>query len=244
MTGYSRVDIMQKSGNCSYLYGDQTTQEMKERLMQALDGQTKEQLEILLYKKNRTPLWLMVYIAPVVNERAETVLMLLTFRNITALKTPLDDDDSNKAGLNKFARLARSVTRNRTMLQQVASATPTPQPASGATPDWNLLSPEMADTRHPGRSPGSSSISRTPSPHPGDEHNILSPTPKAQADLEKGAAKKAYIRTPKCRSLIGSTTLILKIMVLASAFSSTVKVAALMTDPVLPCLPHPFICVN
>lgn len=38
----------------------------------------------------------MVYIAPVVNERAETVLMLLTFRNITALKTPLDDDDSNK----------------------------------------------------------------------------------------------------------------------------------------------------
>ncbi|VDM22933.1 unnamed protein product [Hydatigera taeniaeformis] len=96
MTGYSRVDIMQKSGNCSYLYGEQTTQEMKERLMQALDNQTKEQLEILLYKKNRTPLWLMVYIAPVVNERAETVLMLLTFRDITALKTPIDDDESNK----------------------------------------------------------------------------------------------------------------------------------------------------
>lgn len=53
MTGYSRVDIMQKSGNCSYLYGDQTTQEMKDRLVQALDGQSKEQLEILLYKKNR-----------------------------------------------------------------------------------------------------------------------------------------------------------------------------------------------
>lgn len=45
---------MQKSGNCSYLYGEQTTQEMKDRLMQALDNQTKEQLEILLYKKNRT----------------------------------------------------------------------------------------------------------------------------------------------------------------------------------------------
>ncbi|VDO04984.1 unnamed protein product [Rodentolepis nana] len=189
MTGYSRVDIMQKSGNCSYLCGDQTTQEMKDRLMQALDSQTKEQLEILLYKKNRTPLWLMVHIAPVVNERAETVLILLTFRDITALKTPLDDEDSNKAGLNKFARLARSVTRNRTMLQQqvAASATPTPQPTSGAPPDWNLLSPEMADTRHSSRSPGSS-ISRTPSPHPGEEHSILSPTPKAQADLEKGAA--------------------------------------------------------
>ena len=53
MTGHSRMDMMQKSGNCSYLYGDQTTQEMKDRLVQALDNQTKEQLEILLYKKNR-----------------------------------------------------------------------------------------------------------------------------------------------------------------------------------------------
>lgn len=186
MTGYSRVDIMQKSGNCSYLYGEQTTQEMKDRLMQALDNQTKEQLEILLYKKNRTPLWLMVYIAPVVNERAETVLMLLTFRDITALKTPLDDDESNKAGLNKFARLARSVTRNRTMLQQVATATSTPQPNAVTTPDWNLLTPEVADNRH-GRACTPSSA-RTPSSHSGDEHGILSPTPKAQADLEKGTA--------------------------------------------------------
>lgn len=53
MTGYSRVDIMQKSGSCAYLYGDQTTDDMKNRLMTALDNQTKEQLEILLYKKNR-----------------------------------------------------------------------------------------------------------------------------------------------------------------------------------------------
>ncbi|VDK34101.1 unnamed protein product [Taenia asiatica] len=186
MTGYSRVDIMQKSGNCSYLYGEQTTQEMKDRLMQALDNQTKEQLEILLYKKNRTPLWLMAHIAPVVNERAETVLMLLTFRDITALKTPLDDDESNKAGLNKFARLARSVTRNRTMLQQVATATPTPQPNAVTSPDWNLPTPEAADNRH-GRACTPSSA-RTPSSHFGDEHGIPSPTPKAQTDLEKGAA--------------------------------------------------------
>ncbi|KAL5107495.1 Potassium voltage-gated channel protein eag [Taenia crassiceps] len=186
MTGYSRVDIMQKSGNCSYLYGEQTTQEMRDRLMQALDNQTKEQLEILLYKKNRTPLWLMIYIAPVVNERAETVLMLLTFRDITALKTPLDDDESNKAGLNKFARLARSVTRNRTMLQQVATATPTPQPNTVTSSDWNLLTPEVADNRH-GRARTPSST-RTPSSHFGDEHGIPSTTPKAQADLEKGTA--------------------------------------------------------
>ena len=86
------------------------------------------------------------------------------------------------AGLNKFARLARSVTRNRTMLQQVASATPT-QSNVVTSPDWNLLTPEMAEGRH-----GRSTTSRTPSPHPADDHCIHSPAPKTQADLEKGAS--------------------------------------------------------
>ncbi|VDK89287.1 unnamed protein product [Dibothriocephalus latus] len=102
LTGYNRVDIMQKSGSCAYLYGDQTSEEMKNRLMSALDNHTKEQLEILLYKKNRSPLWLMVHVAPVVNERAEVILILLTFRDITPLKTPLEDEESNKGGLSKI----------------------------------------------------------------------------------------------------------------------------------------------
>uniref|UniRef100_A0A5K3EGA0 Ion_trans domain-containing protein n=1 Tax=Mesocestoides corti TaxID=53468 RepID=A0A5K3EGA0_MESCO len=186
MTGYSRVDIMQKSGSCAYLYGEQTTQEMKDRLMQALDNQEREQLEILLYKKNRTPLWLMIYIAPVVNERAETVLMLLTFRDITALKTPIDDDESNKAGLNKFARLARSVTRNRTMLQQMTSATPTPQPNAISSPDWNMLSPDVAEGKQ--RTTPSPQTPSPQPPHAGDEQGLLASTPKTQTDLEKGAA--------------------------------------------------------
>ena len=59
-----------------------------------------------LPQNSDTPLWLMVYIAPVVNERAETVLMLLTFRDITALKTPLDDEESNKG---KYYHITRSL---------------------------------------------------------------------------------------------------------------------------------------
>ncbi|VDM25065.1 unnamed protein product [Hydatigera taeniaeformis] len=72
------------------------------------------------------------------------------------------------------------------MLQQVASATPAPQPNSVTPPDWNLLTPEVADSRH-GRGCTPSSA-RTPSSHFGDEHNIPSPTPKTQTDLEKGTA--------------------------------------------------------
>lgn len=40
-----------------------------------------------------TPLWLLVQVAPIRNERELVVLFLLTFRDITALKQPIDADD-------------------------------------------------------------------------------------------------------------------------------------------------------
>ncbi|KAH8869384.1 Potassium voltage-gated channel protein eag [Schistosoma japonicum] len=121
LTGYSRVDIMQKSGSCAFFYGEQTTKEMRERLLNALDTQTPDQIEMLFYKKNRLPFWLLVCVAPVRNECEEVVLFLLAFRDITALKTPFDDEETVK-GLSKFARLARSVTRNRSVLQQLSAS--------------------------------------------------------------------------------------------------------------------------
>ncbi|XP_030745440.1 potassium voltage-gated channel protein eag-like, partial [Sitophilus oryzae] len=62
-----------------------------------------------------TPLWLLLQISPIKNERDLVVLFLLTFRDITALKQPIETDDS-KGGLSKFAKLARSVTRSRSVL--------------------------------------------------------------------------------------------------------------------------------
>ncbi|CAH8656272.1 unnamed protein product [Schistosoma intercalatum] len=121
LTGYSRVEIMQKSGSCAFFYGEQTTKDMRERLLKALDTQTPDQIEMLFYKKNRLPFWLLVCVAPVRNECEEVVLFLLAFRDITALKTPFDDEDTVK-GLSKFARLARSVTRNRSVLQQLSAS--------------------------------------------------------------------------------------------------------------------------
>ncbi|CAG9836524.1 unnamed protein product [Diabrotica balteata] len=62
-----------------------------------------------------TPLWLLLQISPIKNERDLVVLFLLTFRDITALKQPIETDDT-KGGLSKFAKLARSVTRSRSVL--------------------------------------------------------------------------------------------------------------------------------
>jgi hypothetical protein len=73
-------------------------------------------------------------VAPIRNERDLVVLFLLTFRDITALKQPIDTEDNKGGkdycnlndlldvgkinfdcfkGLSKFAKLARSVTRSR-----------------------------------------------------------------------------------------------------------------------------------
>jgi hypothetical protein len=53
-------------------------------------------------------------IAPITNEKDVVVLFLCTFMDITAFKQPIQDD--SQKGLSKFARLAKSVTRNKSIL--------------------------------------------------------------------------------------------------------------------------------
>ncbi|XP_035437178.2 potassium voltage-gated channel protein eag isoform X2 [Spodoptera frugiperda] len=143
MSGYNRAEVMQKSCRCTWMYGELTEKEAVERVDRALDHHLADQFEILLYKKNRTPLWLLVHVAPIRNERELVVLFLLTFRDITALKQPIDADDP-KGGLSKFAKLARSVTRSRSVLVSALPALKEPQRASHlahvSTPAHHVMS--------------------------------------------------------------------------------------------------------
>ncbi|XP_075232934.1 potassium voltage-gated channel protein eag-like isoform X2 [Lycorma delicatula] len=115
ISGYNRAEVMQKSCRCTFMYGELTDKETISRIDEVLENQLHDQFEILLYKKNKTPLWLLLQIAPIKNERDLVVLFLLTFRDITALKQPIETEDA-KGGLSKFAKLARSVTRSRSVL--------------------------------------------------------------------------------------------------------------------------------
>ncbi|XP_060838544.1 potassium voltage-gated channel protein eag isoform X2 [Rhopalosiphum padi] len=125
ISGYNRAEVMQKSCRCSFMYGDLTDKETICRIDEVLESHYNDQFEILLYKKNKTPLWLLMQIAPIKNERDLVVLFLLTFRDITALKQPIESEDSKGgdllAGLSKFAKLARSVTRSKTLVSQFSS---------------------------------------------------------------------------------------------------------------------------
>jgi len=50
--GFSSNELLQRSGVCSIMHGELTNIAAAERLRTALEQQTEDQVEILLYKKN------------------------------------------------------------------------------------------------------------------------------------------------------------------------------------------------
>ncbi|KAA0711170.1 Potassium voltage-gated channel subfamily H member 1 [Triplophysa tibetana] len=117
LSGYHRAEVMQKSSTCSFMYGELTDKDTSEKVQLTFENYEMNSFEILMYKKNRTPVWFFVKIAPIRNEQEKVVLFLCTFSDITAFKQPIEDDSSK--GWGKFARLTRALTSSRGVLQQL-----------------------------------------------------------------------------------------------------------------------------
>ncbi|CAN9510673.1 unnamed protein product [Ophioblennius macclurei] len=117
LSGYHRAEVMQKSSTCSFMYGELTDKETSDKVQQTFENYEMNSFEILMYKKNRMPVWFFVKIAPIRNEQDKVVLFLCTFSDITAFKQPIEDDSSK--GWGKFARLTRALTSSRGVLQQL-----------------------------------------------------------------------------------------------------------------------------
>ncbi|XP_071505770.1 voltage-gated delayed rectifier potassium channel KCNH1-like isoform X1 [Diadema antillarum] len=122
MTGYNRADCMQRSSTCNFMYGELTNQDAVKSIQEAFEKLDAVQVELLIYKKSRTPMWTLVQIAPVKNEKDQVVLFLCVFKDITSLKQPIEDESAK--GVGRFAKLARTVTRSRSVLVQVAQHLP------------------------------------------------------------------------------------------------------------------------
>ncbi|KAL3066444.1 hypothetical protein OYC64_016404 [Pagothenia borchgrevinki] len=120
LSGYHRAEVMQKSSTCSFMYGELTDKDMTDKVRQTFESYEMNSFEILMYKKNRMPVWFFMKIAPIRNEQDKVVLFLCTFSDITAFKQPIEDDSSK--GWGKFARLTRALTSSRGVLQQLAPA--------------------------------------------------------------------------------------------------------------------------
>uniref|UniRef100_A0A087XL90 Potassium voltage-gated channel, subfamily H (eag-related), member 5a n=1 Tax=Poecilia formosa TaxID=48698 RepID=A0A087XL90_POEFO len=118
LSGYHRAEVMHKSSTCNFMYGDLTDKKTIDKIRQTFDSHESNFHEVLLYTKNRTPIWLYMQIAPIRNENDKVVLFLCTFRDITLFKQPIEDDSAR--GWTKFARLTRALTNNRNLVQQLA----------------------------------------------------------------------------------------------------------------------------
>ena len=57
-----------------------------------------------------TPLWLLMHISPIKNERDVVVLFLCTFRDITALKQPIEDEAKDIGGKDGGGRAGVRLT--------------------------------------------------------------------------------------------------------------------------------------
>ncbi|KAJ8356431.1 hypothetical protein SKAU_G00192250 [Synaphobranchus kaupii] len=117
LSGYHRAEVMQKSSTCSFMYGELTDKKTIDKVRRTFDNYESNCFEVLLYKKNRTPVWLYMQIAPIRNENDKVVLFLCTFKDITVFKQPIEDDTTK--GWTKFARLTRALTNSRGTIQQL-----------------------------------------------------------------------------------------------------------------------------
>ncbi|ROL45029.1 Potassium voltage-gated channel subfamily H member 5 [Anabarilius grahami] len=108
---------MQKSSTCSFMYGELTDKKTIEKVRQAFDNYESNCFEVLLYRKNRTPVWFYMQIAPIRNENDKVVLFLCTFKDITVFKQPIEDESTR--GWTKFARLTRALTNSKSTIQQL-----------------------------------------------------------------------------------------------------------------------------
>nr|XP_020467237.1 potassium voltage-gated channel subfamily H member 5-like isoform X2 [Monopterus albus] len=118
LSGFHRAEVMQKSSTCSFMYGELTDKKTIDKVRQTFDNYESSCFEILLYRKNRSPVWFYMQVAPIRNENDKVVLFLCTFKDITLFKQPIEDETTK--GWTKFARLTRALTTNRNTLQQLA----------------------------------------------------------------------------------------------------------------------------
>lgn len=92
---------MQRGCACSFLYGEDTTEEQKKSIEQALQDKTELKLEVIFYRKNGAPFWCLLDIVPIKNEKHEVVLYLASHKDISKSKLAEQTDDASggKSGL-------------------------------------------------------------------------------------------------------------------------------------------------
>ncbi|WP_144925952.1 hybrid sensor histidine kinase/response regulator [Halorubrum salsamenti] len=110
MTGYDRGDAV--GVNCRFLQGDDTDPEPVARLRQAIDAQEPASVELLNYRKDDTPFWNRVSVAPIRDGDGSVSEWVGFQENITAFKEREAALQRQNERLDAFAGIVSHDLRN------------------------------------------------------------------------------------------------------------------------------------
>ncbi|XP_061164070.1 potassium voltage-gated channel subfamily H member 8-like isoform X2 [Saccostrea echinata] len=83
LTGHSRAHVMGKSCACKFLYGENTEEEGKAKIEDALEQKEEIKTEILLYRKDGNSFTCLLDIVPIKNEKSQVVLFLVSHKDVS-----------------------------------------------------------------------------------------------------------------------------------------------------------------
>ncbi|KAM7080018.1 voltage-gated inwardly rectifying potassium channel KCNH3 [Ciconia maguari] len=105
LTGFSRAEVMQRCCACSFLYGPDTSELLRQQLRRALDEHQAFKGELILYRKSGVPFWCLLDVVPIKNEKDEVALFLVSHKDITSTKSRSGADSTkDTGGRRRFSR--------------------------------------------------------------------------------------------------------------------------------------------
>ncbi|XP_040844509.1 potassium voltage-gated channel subfamily H member 3 [Ochotona curzoniae] len=98
LTGFSRAEVMQRGCACSFLYGPDTSELVRQQIRKALDEHKEFKAELILYRKSGLPFWCLLDVIPIKNEKGEVALFLVSHKDISDTKTRGGPDNWKETG--------------------------------------------------------------------------------------------------------------------------------------------------
>ncbi|EPY86212.1 potassium voltage-gated channel, subfamily H (eag-related), member 3 [Camelus ferus] len=98
LTGFSRAEVMQRGCACSFLYGPDTSELVRQQIRKALDEHKEFKAELILYRKSGLPFWCLLDVIPIKNEKGEVALFLVSHKDISDTKNRGGPDSWKERG--------------------------------------------------------------------------------------------------------------------------------------------------
>ncbi|XP_078493576.1 voltage-gated delayed rectifier potassium channel KCNH1 [Ciona intestinalis] len=147
LTGIARSEMMTRSCVCEFMHGHLTNMDTVDNMQLALEKQEQAKFELLLYDKQGTPLWFLIQLAPIKNDGDVTIMFLLTFKNITLLKKPIQGAGPKGGGFTNFVKSLQK-SKDVVMEEQLSASVTDLGDKKNKLSEMFSLSPDMLPKYH------------------------------------------------------------------------------------------------